>query len=141
MAPPSDHPAFHLQVAAGTFYVKQFKPDEPIPQAFLDILTNRANPSTLISITRTKEEISIAGEAGDGYPVAVDDPDATWGCIKIAGPMDFGVTGVIASFTAPLKAAAIPVFAISTWNTDYVLIPKEKLCEADTALANNGWKV
>lgn len=83
-----------------------------------------------LSITRTAEEISIVGEAT--AILAVDVDDSKWRCINIAGPMEFGLilkriaystyltplaglTGVLSSFTAPLKDAKIPVFAVSTW--------------------------
>lgn len=81
--PPSDHPAFHLRLLEQTFEVSQLKPDEAIPahlvQALADAVSSKGK---FISITRTHEEISIVRET--------DDASATWRCIKIAGPMDFG---------------------------------------------------
>ncbi|KAK7695046.1 hypothetical protein QCA50_002234 [Cerrena zonata] len=134
MPPPSpaDHEAFRLELLDGLFFVKQLKHNEVIPE---DVLRKLTNPSAeLISVTRTNEEISIAGQAEEG------DSEASWRCIKIAGPMDFDVTGVVAGFTAPLKTAEVPVFAISTWNTDYVLVAKEKVEVAIAALEEDGWK-
>ncbi|KAJ6469647.1 ACT domain-containing protein [Mycena vitilis] len=64
---------------------------------------------------------------------------AGWRAVKIAGPMEFNLTGVLAGFVQPLKVAEVPVFAISTWNTDYVLVPKEKLETAVGALKGVGW--
>lgn len=49
------------------------------------------------------------------------------------------LTGVLASFTLPLQEAQVPVFAVSTWNTDYVLVPKDKLEVAVGALKKDGW--
>lgn len=49
------------------------------------------------------------------------------------------LTGVLASLTAPLKVAKVPVFALSTWKTDYVLVPTKKLQEAIRALRGDDW--
>jgi len=53
--------------------------------------------------------------------------------------MEFEITGVMCNLTTPLKAAGIPVYAISTWNTDYVLIPKAKAEQAVETLKADGW--
>ncbi|KAI0785794.1 ACT domain-containing protein [Abortiporus biennis] len=129
---PSDHVSFRLHLSDKIFYVKQFNPSDNIPVDYLNSL--QTNSSKFISITRTNEEISIVGETDD-----VSDKDASWKCIRIAGPMDFGVTGVMCNFTTPLKAANIPVFAVSTWNTDYILVPKDRAEQAVQALKEDGW--
>jgi len=49
------------------------------------------------------------------------------------------LTGVLSSFTAPLKEAQIPVFAVSTWNTDYILVPIDKISGAIVVLKGDGW--
>ncbi|KAF9469819.1 ACT domain-containing protein [Collybia nuda] len=64
---------------------------------------------------------------------------STWTCIKIMGPMEHNLTGILADFSAPLKAAQVPIFAVSTWNTDYVLVPATMLDVAVTALKADGW--
>lgn len=51
-----------------------------------------------------------------------------------------GLTGVMCNFTTPLKEATIPVFAISTWNTDYVLIPVVDVDKAVAVLSHDGWQ-
>ncbi|TFK56632.1 hypothetical protein OE88DRAFT_42248 [Heliocybe sulcata] len=136
MPPPSNLAAFHLNVLPGTFYVIQLNPAEKIPDNLLAQISGSIK-SPLFSITKTHEEISIVGEYDSNS--GVSEKFATWGCIKIAGPMDFDVVGVVSNFTAPLKAAEIGVFAVSTWNTDYVLVPKGKLELVQKALQDDGW--
>jgi hypothetical protein len=51
--------------------------------------------------------------------------DKGWLCLKLQGPFPFSETGILASFIAPLSANAIPIFATSTYDTDYVLIKEE----------------
>ncbi|KAA1468105.1 hypothetical protein DENSPDRAFT_372022 [Dentipellis sp. KUC8613] len=134
MPPPSDHPCLHLQLLDGLFFVHQLKTGDRIPASLLERLQNN-EPRNFLSITKTSEEISIAGSQTS----ATEAYEATWRCIKIAGPMDFGLTGVVCNFTTPLKANGVPVFAVSTWNTDYVLVPKDRANDAVEALKADGW--
>lgn len=131
MPPPADHPAFRLQVLQQIFDIKQYPCDRDILDV-LDSLRASLNQAGLFSLTRTAEEVSIVHQACEG--------EGRWKCIKILGPMDFGLTGVMCNFTAPLKEAKIPVFVISTWNTDYVLIPAGDVDKAVAVLAHDGWQ-
>jgi len=132
MAPPIDHPCLHLDVLRQSFSVKKYvSADEMLPDELLQKLNAPKTTTGITSITRTAEEISIVCEA--------EQDEGDWKCIKIAGPMEFELTGVICAFTTPLKDAGVPVFAISTWNTDYVLVPKGRITEAIRALSADGW--
>ena len=51
--------------------------------------------------------------------------DNGWACLKLHGPFPFSETGILSSFVQPLAERAIPIFAISTYDTDYVLIQEE----------------
>ncbi|KAI9570295.1 hypothetical protein HD554DRAFT_2085227 [Boletus coccyginus] len=106
MSPLINHnwQCLHLDVLGQTFSVKKY---DEIPSDVLRGLSVPKATSGIISITRTTEEISIVCEA--------EKDEGEWKCIKIVGPMDFELTGVICAFTTPLKDAGIPVFAISTW--------------------------
>jgi len=132
MPPPIDHPCLHLKVLPQTFFVKQYSPPAGVPPEALNELHVAKARTGIFSVTRTAEEISVVGEA--------QEDRGDWKCIKIAGPMEFGLTGVICSFSTPLKNANIPVFVISTWNTDYVLVPKGKILEAVSTLNADGWQ-
>ncbi|KAF8560082.1 hypothetical protein OG21DRAFT_1401606 [Imleria badia] len=131
MSPPINHPCLHLDVLGQTFSIKKYASTDEIPSDALRALSVSEARSGIISITRTAEEISLVCEA--------EEDQGEWKCIKIVGPMEFELTGVICAFTTPLKNAAIPVFAISTWNTDYVLVPKERIMDAIYALSADGW--
>jgi hypothetical protein len=82
-----------------------------------------ASESEFSSITRTPEELSIVCLAGN-VPPEVDSPHH-WMCLKLEGPFPFSQTGVLLSFIEPLSSKDIPIFAISTYDTDYVLIQEE----------------
>ncbi|KAJ3555655.1 hypothetical protein NM688_g2455 [Phlebia brevispora] len=148
---PSDHPAFRLTLLPRIFRVEQYKTTEKIPSHFLELLTggtsaqsqgSSARRAPFVSVTRTDEEVSIVYEVefgGGGSTSNEIEATSTWRCIKIAGPMDFGITGVMCNFSMPLKLASIPIFAVSTWNTDYVLVPEDKASNAVDVLKADGW--
>jgi hypothetical protein len=59
----------------------------------------------------------------------------------VEGPLAFELTGVIASLAGPLAAAAIPVFALSTFDTDYLLVPEDRIEAAVEALRAAGHRI
>jgi len=61
--------------------------------------------------------------------------------LKIEGPLDFGMVGVISSISAPLAAASISLFVISTYDTDYVMVKRDKLAAAFDVLRRAGFTV
>ena len=82
---PTDHLAYRLRVIDRPFAVTQLTPNESIPAGHLAKLTEAGLPGRFMSITRTVEEVSIV------YEVDENEENAAWRCIKIAGPMDFGM--------------------------------------------------
>ncbi|HGY09228.1 MAG TPA: ACT domain-containing protein [Oceanithermus profundus] len=57
-----------------------------------------------------------------------------WRALMVEGPLPFELTGVLARLSTPLAAAGVPVFALSTWSTDVLLVPAERLQDARAAL-------
>ena len=87
-------------------------------------------------VTQTADELSIVCEEArvpDGVRVEKD-----WVALKLEGPFPFSLTGVLSSFLQPLATAEIPIFAVATFDTDYVLMKREKLEEAIKALGAAG---
>lgn len=88
------------------------------------------------SLTRTADELSIVCPAGSlPHDVEVQQH---WMCLKLEGPFPFSQTGVLLSFVEPLSSKGIPIFAISTYDTDYVFIPEEWAGAALNALHQAG---
>jgi len=93
------------------------------------------------SATRTGDELSIvcaSDEVPDAPNVRVE-PD--WRALEVLGPLDFSLVGILASLTAPLAAAAVSIFAVSTYDTDYVLVQGDMLQRAIDALREAGHQV
>ena len=87
-------------------------------------------------VARTAEELSIVCPEARVPAEAVAEPG--WAVLQLLGPFPFSLTGVLASFLQPLAVARIPIFAISTFDTDYVLIKRENLQAAIGALGLAG---
>ena len=95
--------------------------------------------SALISVTRSSDETSIICEAASvppGVPV-----EAGWRAIKVCGPLDFDLTGVVLSIAQPLAEAGVSIFALSTYDTDYVLVRESALAIAVAALSSAGHRI
>jgi len=88
------------------------------------------------SIARTSDELSIVCLAAQ-VPSEIQH-DNGWACLKLHGPFPFSETGILSSFVQPLADRAIPIFAISTFDTDYVLVKNEWLEKAVEALMEAG---
>jgi uncharacterized protein len=95
-------------------------------------------PEKFTSITRTTDELSIVCSEADVPPGLKSD--AGWICLKLEGPFPFSMTGILASFINPLSSFEIPIFAIATFDTDYVLIKQEFWEAASAALEAAGHK-
>lgn len=67
--------------------------------------------------------------------------DRGWRCLKLAGPLDPNLTGVLASVLQPLADAGVSIFALSTFDTDYVLVRDAQLEKAVAALRDAGHSV
>ena len=81
-------------------------------------------------VVRTQDELSIVCSEDACTPDRIPDGapvEREWVALKLEGPFPFSMTGVLASFLQPLAEAKIPIFAISTFDTDYVLIKRQNL--------------
>jgi hypothetical protein len=88
------------------------------------------------SITRTSDELSIVCPAGQAPASA--KCEGPWTCFKLEGPFPFSLTGVLASFIDPLAERGVPIFAISTFDTDYILVKEEHVSTARQTLQTAG---
>lgn len=93
-------------------------------------------PFTFLS--RTDEEISLVCESEKAPKDALKREDS-WRGLRIAGPLDFSLIGILAKIAGLLAAQKISIFALSTYNTDYVLVKEEKLSAALNTLKKSGY--
>ncbi|SNY28002.1 hypothetical protein SAMN06265827_111124 [Orenia metallireducens] len=114
-----------LTVMAAELAVSRLDESSEIP--------NWAAASEFFSITRTEDELSIVSSKED-VPVGIKS-EAGWRALKVEGPLDFSMVGVLASMASPLAQKGISIFVISTYDTDYILVKKEDLREAIRVLS------
>lgn len=88
------------------------------------------------SVTRTAEELSLV--LPEEYAQATWQVEGGWRALGVVGPLDFALVGILAALAQPLAEAGIPIFAISTYDTDYLLVKKDKLAAAVAALRDAG---
>jgi uncharacterized protein len=94
---------------------------------------------SFIAIARTPDELSIVcAEASVPAEVQAERP---WRAFMVAGPLDFALTGILAAIATPLAEAGVPIFAISTFDTDYVLVRAADVSRATKALRTAGHRV
>lgn len=98
-----------------------------------------AASASFFSITRTPDELSILCPTAQ-VPAGVL-VEQGWRCLQVAGPLDFGLVGVLASLLGPLREAGISVFVISTYDTDYVLVKEAQLSRALASLRAAGHEI
>jgi len=111
----------------GRYAICRLPPDAPAPEL---------PGGAFLSISRTPEEVSLVCELAFAPSGArVEEPFAL---LRVTGSMDLGLTGVLASLAGPLAAAGIPVFAIATFDTDYILVPEAMRESTEAALIAAG---
>ena len=112
----------------GPYAVVRLQPEASIPEW--------AQRGDFTSITRSQDEFSIVCPA-ESVPADQHSPHY-WICLKLEGPFPFSLSGVLLSFIEPLSNNGIPIFTISTYDTDYVLIQEEFAGRAISTLQQAG---
>ena len=91
-------------------------------------------------VGKTDVEISVVCLTAD-VPHATLAREDGWRALRVAEPMNFGLTGVLAGISTVLAQAGISIFAVSTFDTDYILMKADKLAPAMEALEAGGYTV
>ena len=120
-----------LSVLDDRYAICKLSPDERTP--------DWAGRGEFWSVTRTREELSIVCAEAD-IPEAVKS-DKGWRCMKVHGPLDFFLTGILVSLAQPLAEAGVSVFTLSTYDTDYLLVKEERLELALAVLVESGHEI
>jgi hypothetical protein len=119
-----------LMVLNGTYAIHRFAPGTSIPKAIFS--------SPFYAVTATDEELSVV--ALDGLLTKSEKTDSGWSAIKVNGPLKLTQIGVLAGLSSALAEAGVSLFAISTFDTDYLLVKVTALDKARDALEAKGYK-
>ena len=112
----------------GEYAVHRLAPDAEVPK--------EAWSSEFVSVSRSVDELSIVTDAGQHL-----DAQSTvgpWLAYRVPGTLDFSMTGIMSALTAPLAAAGIGILAISTYDTDYILVRADAGEAAETTWRSAG---
>jgi hypothetical protein len=113
------------------YAVVRLEPDAAVPEW--------AQRGPLWSITRSESELSVVCREDDVPAHA--SAERGWCVFEVAGPLDFSLTGVVSSLVAPLAEEEIPLFVVSTFETDYLLVREHDLHRSVEALTGAGHSV
>ena len=93
----------------------------------------------LMCVARTADETSVVCRSGMATGAA--RVEEGWRALRIDGPLDFGLVGILAEASGRLASAGISIFALSTFDTDYILVKEQRLEDAIAALKSGGHAV
>lgn len=126
----STRPQLDISILPGVMGIYRLDPSAAIPAWAAD--------SPFFSITRTPDELSIV--CLEDHGMAGIPSDGGWRCLKVEGPLDLTLTGIFASLAQALANAGISLFAISTYDTDALMVKQDKLEAAIEALSAAGYR-
>ncbi|KAJ9476813.1 ACT_7 domain-containing protein [Pseudozyma hubeiensis] len=156
----SSYPNLDVLIQPDEYMLARLPPASSIPQPILDLLsapTGSSKTPFFCTVSRTQNELSIlvstAAERSwsnlkvqlapsdrkgeeDGYGT-----DGPWRAFRIRGPMQFHLVGVLLEFSKCLAQRDISIFAVSTWDTDYICVKQSDFEDACKALTEDGWNV
>ena len=92
----------------------------------------------LFFLSRTDEEISLVCRTEDTPENTLAREDG-WRAFRIQGVLDFSLIGILSGLSAILAENGIGIFAVSTYNTDYILVKKENFDRAMMVLSDAGY--
>ncbi len=135
-------PPLRLRVLPGSYTICRLAAAATLP-----VWAQQPAPvDALLSITRTADELSIVCPQSVLPPAteSASEPFLTepflterdWRCLCVVGPLDFSLVGILARLATALAAANISLFALSTYDTDYLLVKADRLTEALVALSS-----
>jgi len=119
-----DLPGVQLARLPGLYAVLRLRADEPVPAG---------RQGAFYSITRTEHETSVVLLEELVPPGAL--AETGFALFRVTGELDFSLTGIMASLTLPLAGAGLSIFAVSTFDTDWLLVR-----EQDAAAATAAWQ-
>ncbi len=120
-----------LAVHPELYTIHSFSPEAVLPS---DVFTQE-----MFFIGKTREELSVVVPSH----LTLDslECESNWICLEVLGPLGFSMTGILSRISGALAEVQISIFAISTFDTDYILVKKDKQSQALTALKKSGYQI
>lgn len=99
----------------------------------------RVHQSGFLAVVQTPDELSIVCE--ERFAPEAGESERGWRAFMVEGPLDFSLTGVLSGVATPLADSGISIFAISSYDTDYILVREQSVPAARAALQDAGYQV
>jgi len=120
-----------LAVLAQQFTIHSFSSDtKPMSEIF---------DQDIYFISKTDDELSVV--VPSSLPLDSLDSESDWRCLEVLGPLDFLLTGILSGIAGVLAENNISIFAISTFDTDYILVKQDRLTQAIEQLERNDYSI
>ena len=123
--------AFTLTVLSERLGICSLEPPASVPDQIFQ--------SSFFSVTRTSDELSIV--CNETHMPKKGRCSTGWCCLQVEGPLDFSETGILSALSRPLAEAQIPIFVLSTYETDYLLVKEQNLNQAIDVLTSEGHSI
>lgn len=123
-----------IDVQPDEYTVLRLDPATPIPAGLF-------TATGLVSVIRTETELSLVCRSGHVEGVAAQRVEPDWRLLTVRGPLEFSLTGIMAMLAGTLAAAGVTLFALSSFDTDHVLVKSGDLDRAITAFREAGHEV
>ncbi|PAJ72108.1 amino acid-binding protein [Pseudoalteromonas sp. NBT06-2] len=120
-----------LELMKEAFTIHSFDPSEQIPE--------KVYSATVFFIAKTYDELSIV--CPDSITLNSNESESGWAALEVLGPLGFSMTGILSNISGILAQEKISIFAISTFDTDYILIKQEFIENAINSLQQDGYNI
>ena len=120
-----------LKLLSECFTVHRFPANNDIPSQVFS--------APIYFIAKTFDEVSIVLPDNIAIDSTKSEPD--WQALQVVGPLDFSLTGILSKISTLLADEEISIFAISTFDTDYILVKKDTVSSAVNVLKANDYQV
>ena len=123
--------ALTMELMKGLYGVCRLNSDEVLPEWALQ--------GSFYSITKTSDELSVVCPQDNIPKNIICEKD--WRILRIIGPLDFSLIGILSSISTILAKKGISIFAVSTYDTDYILVKNKDINSAIVALVDEGYEI
>lgn len=120
-----------LQHLEAPLTIHSLHPNSGIPTEVLE--------ADLFFIAKTADEVSIV--CPTDIEISSEESESGWQALEVLGPLGFSLTGIMSNISGVLANANISIFAVSTFDTDYILVKEESMEDAIKALRKDRYKV
>jgi hypothetical protein len=120
-----------LSLRDETFTIHRLQSNNEVPEEALN--------SSFFAVTRTDEELSLV--LPESVKIESKKSESGWACFKVDGPLEFELVGILAGISTVLAEAGVSIFALSTFDTDYILVKREQVKAAKEALTSAGYQI